>query len=147
MRDTTAPSGKRGLPSLERPAAFLAALGLEFESVEPTRVVAWVELGPDQHTPWGVVHGGAYTTAIESAASVGASAAVLARGQFAVGVNNITDFVRPMVKGRVRIVAEPIHQGSTQQLWEVNITRAEDGKLVARGQVRLQNVDLPSPTG
>jgi len=117
---------------------------MEFETVEPSRVVAWIELGPDQHTPWGVVHGGAYTTAIESAASVGASAAVLERGQFAVGVNNITDFVRPLVRGRVLVVAEPIHQGATQQLWEVNITRAEDGKLVARGQVRLQNVDLPS---
>lgn len=117
---------------------------MEFETVEPSRVVAWIELGPDQHTPWGVVHGGAYTTAIESAASVGASAAVLERGQFAVGVNNIADFVRPLVRGRVRVVAEPIHQGATQQLWEVNITRAEDGKLVARGQVRLQNVDLPS---
>ena len=132
------------LPSLQHLPAFLAALGMEFETVEPSRVVAWIELGPDQHTPWGVVHGGAYTTAIESAASVGASAAVLERGQFAVGVNNITDFVRPLVRGRVRVVAEPIHQGATQQLWEVNITRAEDGKLVARGQVRLQNVDLPS---
>ena len=140
-------SGAPRLPSFERPAAFLAALGMEFESVEPTRVVAWLELGPEQHTPWGVVHGGAYTTAIESAASVGASAAVLERGQFAVGVNNMTDFVRPMAKGRVQVVAEPIHQGSTQQLWEVNITRVDDGKLVARGQVRLQNVDLPSPTG
>ena len=146
-RTPTAPAGERRLPSFERPAAFLKALGMEFESAEPTRVVGWLELGPDQHTPWGVVHGGAYTTAIESAASVGASAAVLERGQFAVGVNNITDFVRPMVKGRVRIVAEPIHQGSTQQLWEVKVTRADDGKLVARGQVRLQNVDLPSPTG
>ena len=115
---------------------------MEFETVEPSRVVAWIELGPDQHTPWGVVHGGAYTTAIESAASVGASAAVLERGQFAVGVNNITDFVRPLVRGRVRVVAEPIHQGATQQLWQVTLTR-EDGKLVARGQVRLQNVSLP----
>ena len=138
------PSNERLLPSLERLSPFLAALGIEFESVDPTRVVAGLELGPDQHTPWGVVHGGAYTTAIESVASVGASAAVLHRGQFAVGVNNVTDFVRPMVKGRVRVVAEPIHQGSTQQLWQVNITRADDGKLVARGQVRLQNVDLPS---
>ena len=119
---------------------------MEFESIEPTRVVASIELGPNQHTPWGVVHGGAYTTAIESAASVGASAAVLERGQFAVGVTNITDFVRPMVKGRVQVVAEAIHQGSTQQLWQVDITRADDGKLVARGQVRLQNVELPSST-
>jgi uncharacterized protein (TIGR00369 family) len=133
---------ERRLPNFDHPSAFLAALGMQFESVEPGRVVASIELGPDQHTPWGVVHGGAYTTAIESAASVGASAAVLDRGQFAVGVNNITDFVRPLVRGRVKIVAEPIHQGATQQLWQVTVSRADDGKLVARGQVRLQNVPL-----
>jgi 1,4-dihydroxy-2-naphthoyl-CoA hydrolase len=133
---------ERRLPNFDHPSAFLAALGMQFESVEPGRVVASIELGPDQHTPWGVVHGGAYTTAIESAASVGASAAVLDRGQFAVGVNNITDFVRPLVRGRVNIVAEPIHQGATQQLWQVTVSRADDGKLVARGQVRLQNVPL-----
>jgi acyl-coenzyme A thioesterase PaaI-like protein len=42
------------------------------------------------------------------------------------------------------VVAEPIHQGSTQQLWQVIISRADDGKVVARGQVRLQNVSLNS---
>lgn len=131
------------LPSLDSPSAFLKALSMQFESVGPDRVVAWIELGPDQHTPWGVVHGGAYTTAIESVASVGASAAVLDRGQFAVGVNNSTDFLRPMIRGRVRVLAEPIFQGSTQQLWQVSVSRADDGKLVARGQVRLQNVALP----
>jgi len=116
---------------------------MTFESVGPDRVVAWIELGPDQHTPWGVVHGGAYTTAIESAATVGASLAVLDRGQFAVGVNNNTDFLRPFVSGQVRVVAEAIHQGATQQLWQVTISRL-DGKVVARGQVRLQNVELPA---
>jgi len=102
---------------------------MTFESVGPDRVIAWMELGPDQHTPWGVVHGGAYTTAIESAASVGASAAVLDRGQFAVGVNNTTDFLRPLTRGRVKVVAEPIHQGATQQLWQVIITKADDGRF------------------
>jgi uncharacterized protein (TIGR00369 family) len=139
---STAPSEPR-LPELERPSAFIAALGMHIESVEPQKVAAWIELGPEHHTPWGVVHGGTYTTAIESVASVGASAAVLAKGQFAVGVTNVTDFLRPMVQGRVQIVGQPIHQGTTQQLWEVTVTRAEDGKLVARGQVRLQNVPLP----
>jgi 1,4-dihydroxy-2-naphthoyl-CoA hydrolase len=132
------------LPSFDNPSPFLRALGMSFESVEPNRVVAWLQLGPEQHTPWGVVHGGVYTTAIESAATVGASAAVLERGQFAVGVNNTTDFIRPLVSGRVQVVAEPIHQGSTQQLWEATVSRADDGKLLARGQVRLQNVDLPT---
>ncbi|HEX2742036.1 MAG TPA: PaaI family thioesterase, partial [Rubrobacter sp.] len=107
-------------------------------------VRGWIDLGPDHHTPWGVVHGGVYASAVESAASLGASAAVEEGGQFAVGVNNSTDFLRPMGEGRVEVVAEPIMQGKSQQLWQVIITRAEDGKEVARGQVRLQNVPLPS---
>ena len=97
--------------SLDIRSAFLRGLPLEFESIEPTRVVGSMQLGPDQHTPWGVVHGGAYTTAIESVASVGASTAVLDRGQFAVGVNNNTDFLRPLVTGKVLVVAEPVQQG------------------------------------
>jgi uncharacterized protein (TIGR00369 family) len=126
---------------------FAAASGFEPTQISGTRVTGVVELGPDQHTPWGVVHGGVYCTVIESAASVGASTAVLDRGQFAVGVNNNTDFLRSMTSGRLDVVAEPIQQGRTQQLWQVTLTRAADGKLVARGQVRLQNVPLPEAAG
>ena len=38
--------------------------------------------------------------------------------------------------------ARPVHQGRTGQLWACDITR-EDGKLVAQGRVRLQNVPRP----
>jgi 1,4-dihydroxy-2-naphthoyl-CoA hydrolase len=134
------------LPSVDLRAAsrFVAASGFEVTEATGTRVAGHVDLGPDQHTPWGVVHGGVYCTVIESAASIGASAAVLGNGQFAVGVNNQTDFLRPMSTGRVDVLAEPIQQGRTLQLWLVTLTRADDGKTVARGQVRLQNVPLPS---
>ena len=134
------------LPAVDRASAspFVAATGFEPDEMTGTRVTGTADLGPDQHTPWGVVHGGVYCTAIESAASIGASAAVADRGQFAVGVNNNTDFLRPMTSGRLDVVAEPIQQGRTLQLWLVTLTRTEDGKTVARGQVRLQNVPLPA---
>ncbi|CCG01677.1 PaaI family thioesterase [Blastococcus saxobsidens] len=135
----------------EQPAAgrtavtpFVAAMHFEVAEAGGSRVTGHVDLGPDQHTPWGVVHGGAYCSVVESAASIGASRAVQDHGQFAVGVNNNTDFIRSMTSGRVDVVAEPIQQGRTQQLWQVLLTRADDGALVARGQVRLQNVPLPS---
>ena len=48
-----------------------------------------------------------------------------------------------LAEGRLDVAAEPIQQGRTQQLWQVLLTRTDDGKLVARGQVRLQNVPLP----
>jgi acyl-coenzyme A thioesterase PaaI-like protein len=37
-------------------------------------------------------------------------------------VNNNTNFLRSMATGRVTIDAQPIQQGRTQQLWEVNVT-------------------------
>jgi 1,4-dihydroxy-2-naphthoyl-CoA hydrolase len=133
------------LPPVDLASAsrFVAASGFVVAEVSGTRVTGSVDLGPDQHTPWGVVHGGVYCTVVESAASIGASAAVLGRGQFAVGVSNTTDFIRSVTTGRVDVVAEPIQQGRVQQLWQVLLTRADDGKLVVRGQVRLQNVPLP----
>ena len=122
---------------------FLRIAGLRVEEVGGTRVRGSLTLGKQHHTPWGVVHGGVYAAAVESAASIGASAAVEDQGQFAVGLNNNTDFLRPMTEGRAEVVAEPIMQGKGQQLWQVIITRADDGKVVARGQLRLQNVPLP----
>ena len=129
---------------LRSASPFVAAVGLELTEVTGTRVAGSIELGPQHHTPWGVVHGGVYCAVVEGAASVGASAAVAPGGQFAVGVNNNTDFIRAMTDGRIDVLAEPIQQGRTQQLWQVQITRSRDGALVARGQVRLQNVKLPS---
>ena len=123
---------------------FMRVAGLRLEEIGGSRVRGSIDLGEHHHTPWGVVHGGVYTAAVETAASAGASAAVEERDQFAVGVSNSTDFLRPMKEGRVDVVAEPIMQGQIQQLWQVIITRSEDGKELARGQVRLQNVPLPS---
>lgn len=123
---------------------FLRVSGLQVEEAHGSKVRGTIDLGDRHHTPWGVVHGGVYAAAVETAASLGASAAVEDKGQIAVGVNNSTDFLRPMKGGRVGVVAEPIIQGKGQQLWQVIITRDEDGKEVARGQVRLQNVPMPS---
>jgi 1,4-dihydroxy-2-naphthoyl-CoA hydrolase len=136
-------TGDRPDVDLTAAGPFVAAMKFEVTEADGSRVTGHVDLGPDQHTPWGVVHGGLYCSVVESAASIGASLAVADRGQFSVGVNNNTDFVRPMTAGRLDVVAEPIQQGRTLQLWQVVLTRSEDGKLVARGQVRLQNVALP----
>jgi acyl-coenzyme A thioesterase PaaI-like protein len=78
---------------------------------------------------------------VETFASVGAWLAVRDSGRAAVGVANATDFLRSTTSGRLDVVAVAVHQGGTQQLWDVVITRAVDGKAVARGHVRLQNLE------
>ena len=128
------------MTDLSAPSEFMALLDIEFEERGPTRVVGSIAADERHHQPWGLVHGGLYTTAIESFATTGAYEAVKDHGQMAVGVTNITDFLRPHRGGRLTVVATPIQQGRIQQLWQVEIRRPEDQKLVARGQVRLQNV-------
>lgn len=134
----------RGAPSLnpvslETESAFVAAAGLIVDEVTGTRVSGHIELGPEHHTPWGIVHGGVYTTAIESAASIGASTAVQDQGMVAVGLTNTTQFLRSVTSGRVNVEAVALNQGRTQQLWQVDV-RNGAGKLVAHGELRLQNV-------
>jgi len=122
------------------PGGFLAAAGLELEELSGDRVVGHIELGPEHHTPWGIVHGGVYTTAVESAASLGASEAVRDRSMVAVGLTNTTHFVRSVSSGRATVIATPLNQGRTQQLWQVAITD-ELGRLLAHGELRLQNIE------
>jgi len=107
-----------------------------------TGVRGHIDAGPEHHQPMGIVHGALYTGAIETAASVGAFLAVTGSGQFAVGVDNLTDFVRPVKEGRLEVDARAASQGRTLQLWEVDITD-DQGRLVARGRVRLAN--RPNP--
>jgi uncharacterized protein (TIGR00369 family) len=125
--------------SLEDASAFLRVAGLVFDEITADRVTGHLQLGPEHHTPWGIVHGGVYATAIESAASVGASHAVRDKGQVAVGLTNTTHFLRSLTAGPVKVEAAALSQGRTQQLWRVDITD-ESGRLIAHGEVRLQNV-------
>lgn len=129
------------MPDLTRASELMELLDIQFDEITATRVSGSIAADERHHQPWGLVHGGLYTTAVETFATTGAFAAVEDRGQQAVGVANATDFMRPHRTGRLDVVAIPIQQGHTQQLWQVEIRRPEDDKLVARGQVRLQNID------
>jgi uncharacterized protein (TIGR00369 family) len=123
---------------------LLDLIDARYEAITPTRVAGSIAADERHHQPWGIVHGGLYTAAVETFATIGAFEAVRDRGQHAVGVSNATDFLRPHRSGRLRVEAVAIQEGRTQQLWQVELRRADDDKLVARGQVRLQNIDPPS---
>lgn len=131
------------LPSGSAVEYIRDSVDYKLHELSGTRVRATMSLDATHHQPFGRVHGGIYAIAVEGVASAGACAAVAETGMYAVGANNTTDFLRPVDVAAVEVLAEAIFQGRTQQLWEVSITRVEDGKLVARGRLRLQNLPLP----
>src|SRR6266566_2704614 len=98
------------MSAAQQRSAFVAGAELHLDEVTASRVTGHIELGPEHHTPWGIVHGGVYTTAVESAASLGASAAVEAKGMTAVGLTNTTHFLRSLTSGRVSVEAVPLNQ-------------------------------------
>ena len=122
-------------------APFDNELGLQFTELSPDGARAQLEVKPKLLQPMGLVHGGVYCSMVESIASVAAYTwLAMHSGGNVVGVNNNTDFLRSIKSGMVYGTAEPIHRGRRQQLWLVTITDATD-RVVARGQVRLQNLE------
>ncbi|MFE9786950.1 PaaI family thioesterase [Nocardia salmonicida] len=117
---------------------FTDFIGLRYTEVTPDRVRGEWTVRPELHQPAGIQNGGVCCTIIETLASVGGGVWFGERGSV-VGVNNNTDFLRAVRAGVLTGEATPIHRGRSQQLWAVVITDA-DGRTVARGQVRLQNL-------
>ena len=118
---------------------WTAPLGLEWGEVTPDRLTARWTVTPEQHQPYGITHGGVFCTVVETLASVAGAVWYGDRGQV-VGVSNQTDFVRAVREGELTAVATPVHRGRLQQLWVVEVHDADE-RLVARGQVRLQNLE------
>jgi uncharacterized protein (TIGR00369 family) len=129
----------------------LDALDMEIVSASSSEVVVRWTVSKKHLQPHGIVHGGVYCSAIETACSVGASmsAAERAPGSSAVGLENHTSFIRGVREGTLTATAKPITRGRTTQVWEANVVD-QDGKLTATGRVRLLCVtrdELPGAKG
>jgi len=125
-------------------AAFLNAnrdgwsAGMKIHYLRASRdeVVATVDIGPEHHQGYGIVHGGVYAGVIETLASVGAALDAMAAGRTVVGLENHTSFVRAVRSGTLTCTMRPITRGRRSQLWEGTVVGAE-GKVAATGRVRL----------
>jgi 1,4-dihydroxy-2-naphthoyl-CoA hydrolase len=126
------------LPQPPEDDRFVGMVGLEVVYGDDGRVHGRLKVRQDLQQPYGIVHGGVYCTIVETLASHAAALRAMADGNIVVGISNTTDFLRATREGTLEAVAEPVHVGRSQHLWQVRIWRESDGKDVARGQVRLQ---------
>lgn len=126
----------------ENMPTYVGLTGIELTDASSDHCDGRLEINENHQQPYGVVHGGVYCTMIETLASTGAALWAMQNGMGgAVGLSNKTDFLKATTEGVLVGEATPIHRGRTQQLWQVDIRRESDDRLVAQGQVRLQNVN------
>jgi 1,4-dihydroxy-2-naphthoyl-CoA hydrolase len=117
---------------------FDEQFGLRFTEMSGDKVVAEWTATPKHHQPHGIVHGGVHTSIVETLGSLGSSLWYGDRGTV-VGLSNLTDFYRGVSTGEMVSTATPVHRGRSQQVWVVE-THDAAGRLVARGQLRVQNL-------
>jgi uncharacterized protein (TIGR00369 family) len=112
------------------------AMNIHFIHATAEEVTAELEIGPQHHQPYGIVHGGVHSGLIETVASVGAALAAMPRGQSVVGLENHTSFLNAVREGKLRATARPLTRGRRTQVWEATVTDAA-GRAVASGRVRF----------
>ena len=118
---------------------FNATLGLRFVEVSYELIAAEVEVGPHLLQPYGLVHGGVYSSMIETLASVGSALNLAAMGGHAVGLENSTSFLKAVRSGTLVGRATPLVRGKRSQVWTVDITC--EGEVVASGRVRCLGLE------
>lgn len=113
---------------------------ISFDVLTAARVEAHMPVTPDHHQPFGQLHGGVSVLLAESAASIGGYLAA-PDGKTAVGVEINANHVRAVSDGTVHAVAEPLHLGTSTQVWDVKIRDAAD-RLICASRCTLAVVPL-----
>jgi 1,4-dihydroxy-2-naphthoyl-CoA hydrolase len=111
-------------------------LGVEVLETGPELARARLPVTDKVRQPYGLVHGGVYSSVAESLASVATALSVHDDGMLAVGLSNHTSFMRPITDGYLHAEARRRHRGRTTWVWEVDFTD-DDGKLCAISRVTM----------
>ncbi|HYH62327.1 MAG TPA: PaaI family thioesterase [Solirubrobacterales bacterium] len=119
------------------------AIGLVYGEVREDSVTATAPVAPPVQQPFGLVHGGVYSTIAESICSSATAVAVASDGRIAMGQSNSATFLRPMTQGTIHAEAKRRHAGRTTWLWDVDFTD-DEGRLCAT--VRMTVAVREAPT-
>jgi 1,4-dihydroxy-2-naphthoyl-CoA hydrolase len=104
--------------------------GLEVLECEQEQARARIEVRDELKQPAGLLHGGVLASIAESLASMATAIAVADEGNVAMGLSNLTSFLRPVTQGMVTATATRLHKGRTTWVWDVRF-EDEAGRLCA----------------
>jgi 1,4-dihydroxy-2-naphthoyl-CoA hydrolase len=117
------------------PEGFAGFAGVEWLGIDEDEARARIAVSEHHKQPYGLVHGGVYTTLAESVSS--AATATLAGGEMAaLGMSNDTTFLRPITDGHINAVARRRHGGRTTWIWDVEMTD-DEGRLCALSRMTI----------
>jgi 1,4-dihydroxy-2-naphthoyl-CoA hydrolase len=123
---------------------FDTHIGTEWIKLDPDDARARIELRDELRQPYGILHGGVYSSLVESLCSYATAAAVWKDGNIAMGQAIEVSFVRPVTEGHAEARGVARHRGKTTWVWQVEILD-DDEKLCAVAKMTM--AVRPAPTG
>lgn len=116
--------------------------GLEITEARDGLLRGQVSVRDELKQAAGLVHGGVCAAMAESLASTGTAVAVMGEGKVAMGISNLTSFMRPITTGMMYAEAKAKHRGRTTWVWEVGISD-DAGELCVLARVTVAVRDAP----
>jgi uncharacterized protein (TIGR00369 family) len=123
---------------------FDAYIGTEWIRLDPDDARARIELRDELRQPYGLMHGGVYSTLVESLCSYATAIAVYEDGNIAVGQAIEVSFMRPVTSGHAEVRAVARHRGRSTWVWTAEIVD-DDERLCALAKMTM--AVRPAPTG
>lgn len=107
-------------------SAFDELIGTEWVSDDPDAAVARFRVRDELRQPVGLLHGGVFSTVIESLCSRATALAVLPSGMHCMGQSISVSFLRSMTEGTGEVRATARHRGRTTWVWEAEVLDEQD---------------------
>jgi uncharacterized protein (TIGR00369 family) len=123
---------------------FDETLGTEWINLDPDDARARVAMRDELRQPYGILHGGVYSSLIESICSYATAAAVYEEGSIAVGQAIEVSFLRPVTEGHAEVRAVARHRGKTTWVWQVEVLDDQE-RLCAVAKMTM--AVRPAPSG
>lgn len=87
------------------------------------------------HQVFGIMHGGASCTLVETAGSFASRMVVDPEQQYSVGSVIHVNHLRPIKGGVLIATCKPVHLGRQKHVWDIPVYEESSGKLIAKGEL------------
>lgn len=124
--------------SLERVTggSFAERIGIRITAVGSDYLRATLQVTPDLHQPYGILHGGISVALAETVGSLAAGLCVDPERFMCLGQEINANHLRPVSAGVITATARPFHIGHRSQVWGIEI-RDEQGRLTCVSRLTM----------
>jgi uncharacterized protein (TIGR00369 family) len=109
----------------EATSNFDAYVGTEWISLDPDDARCRVAVRDELRQPYGILHGGVYSTLVESLCSYVTAVSVYDEGRVSMGQAIEVSFLRPVTEGHAEVRAVARHRGRTTWVWQAEVLDAQ----------------------